>query len=263
MKHTISSLAKFANNVNLRKFTKLSSKRQHELLVAMAYEALESDNFNIFISRYNELHSWADLDRYIPAQWLSEREALYGFISFHNAYSPYPLMQKEDTHLFDKMREPSLWNPVFDVTVMLDQVRSPYNVGSILRIIDNFGFKEMVLTTRSLSLDHPQLKKSARGCERWVPVRYEDDPISWLENAEIPVVGIEKTENAVNISDWVPPESCILIAGNEEHGLSEAIQNFCTQKVQIPMYGFKKSMNVHQALSIISQKFVEENNKVK
>lgn len=250
MEHTRKSLAEFAARVNKKKFCKLSSKRQHELLAALAGSALDTGDISFFYNRYNELHTWAELDRYAPPKRLSDSESLKEYIEFHNAFSPNPPG--------DGNEQPDLtWSPAFDVTIFLDQVRSPYNVGSALRIIDNFGLSGLVHSTPTLSLDHPRLKKSARGCEGWIPVTYEADPEYWLTTAKIPVIAIEKTDEAVAISDWQPPGRCILVAGNEEYGISQSILRCCTQYVQIPMFGFKKSMNVHQALSIVAHKIID------
>lgn len=222
-------------------------------MAAMAFDALRTGKTDAFFKRYDVFHSWADLDRFYPPDWLNENEALKGFAAFHNAFSPSPLQPRRVTE------EPLTWKPSFEVSVFLDQVRSPYNVGSVLRIIDNFGFSEMVHSSGTLSLEHPRLKKSARGCERWIPVRYENDPVAWLRKSAVPVVGIEKTDDALDVSDWQPPEKCVLIAGNEEYGIAAAIRECCTETVFIPMHGFKKSMNVNNALSVVSQKIVEKN----
>lgn len=257
MKKTLKDFAQFAFDVSQKKFNKLSSKKQHELIGAMAVDCLQTGQYKEFLSRYETLQSWAELDRYLPPGWLSEKESLREFFLFHSSFSSTSTVLKE---FKQNDGENVSWQPVFDVSVMVDQIRSPFNAGAILRIIDNFGFKEFIHSTATLKFDHPQLVKSARGCERWVPVRYEEDPIGFLESADVPVIGIEKTEDAVNIQEWVPPEKCILVAGNEEYGISEAILKKCTQTVQIPMYGFKKSMNVHHAVAIVAQRFVSGSN---
>ena len=236
---------------------KLSSKKQHELIAAMAHDCLVKEKYIEFFERYDELHKWAELDRYTPPSWLSQKERLQEFCIFHNSFCPDPLAPDE---LKSTTCEKISWEPAFNVSVLVDQIRSPFNAGSILRIIDNFGFKELIHSTSTLSFHHPQLKKSARGCERWIPVRYEENPVLFLENSKMPIVGIEKTEDAIDIEVWNPPENCILIAGNEEYGISKSILECCTQKIQIPMFGFKKSMNVHHALAVVAQQFVKKNN---
>ena len=256
MKKTLNDLAEFAISLSRKKFQKLSSKKQHEIIAAMAYQLIEREGYGFFIGRYEELHSWVALDRYTPTSWLTPEEALLEFYRFHNAFCPDPVKPVKSEKNADG---DLIWKPSFDVHVLLDQIRSPYNAGSVLRLIDNFGFNGLIHSSPTLSFDHPQLKKAARGCERWIPVIYEQNPVLFLKNADRPVVGIEKTNHAITISDWEPPAKCIIVAGNEEYGISEAILDCCTEIVQIPMFGFKKSMNVHHALSVVSQKIVETN----
>ena len=149
------------------------------------------------------------------------------------------------------------WQPKFEVEVVLDQIRSPYNVGSILRIIDNFGLKGMVHSSSWLSLSHPQLIKAARGCEKWIPVRLEKDLISYLKNSSLPVIGIEKNDQAEDLNNWSPPEKCIIILGNESYGIASALQKTCCKTIHIPMYGYKKSMNLTHALAVVAHKISE------
>lgn len=256
MKRTLKELADFALGVSRKKFNKLSSKKQHELLAAMAYDCLIRKAFPEFYDRYQELQRWAELDRYEPPSWLSTDESLREFHLFHNSFCPDPL--SSDAVRIENAAKLS-WEPAFDVSVLVDQIRSPFNAGSVLRIIDNFGFKELIHSTSTLSFNHPQLKKSARGCERWIPVRYEEDPVGFLTKAAVPVIGIEKTADAIDIKDWQPPEKCILVAGNEEYGIAGSILECCTEKIQIPMFGFKKSMNVHHALAVAAHHFISNN----
>ena len=243
-------MEKSVNTISKSKFIKLSSRRQHELLSGLARKALSDMDFNSFLERYNELQSWAQLDRYTPPAWLSKKEALDEYLSFHLNFTSFQSEQMETGRALS-------WQPKFEVEIVIDQVRSPYNVGSILRIIDNFGLKGMVHSSSWLSLSHPQLIKAARGCEKWIPVRLEKDLISYLKNSSLPVIGIENNDQAEDLNNWLPPEKCIIILGNESYGIASALQKICCRTIQIPMYGFKKSMNVTHALAVIAHKITE------
>jgi len=243
-------MEKSVNTISKSKFIKLSFRRQHELLSILARNALINLDFDSFLERYNELQSWAQLDRYTPPAWLSKEEALDEYLNFHLNFTS---LQKEQ----EKPANSLSWQPKFDVEVVLDQIRSPYNVGSILRIIDNFGLKGMVHSSSWLTLNHPQLRKAARGCEKWIPVRFEKDLMSYLETSSLPVIGIENIDKSENFNSWSPPEKCILVLGNESYGIASSLQKICSQTVHIPMYGFKKSMNVTHALAVIAHKITE------
>lgn len=252
MKRTSSDLAKWAETIGRKNFLKLSSKRRHELLAALALETIPGGDYRHFRRVYDRLLSWADLDGYTPPSWLSEKEALHQFFAFHGGFGANRFADGRGAEASGVA-----WRCTFDVTVMLDQVRSPYNIGSILRIIDNFGLRGVVHGDSHIRLDHPRLHKAARGCENWIPVKYEADPLRWLETAEAPVIGIEEAEEATPVGEWRPPPSCILVVGNEEYGIAKAIRKRCSHLVRIPMHGYKKSMNVHHALAIIAHKITE------
>jgi tRNA G18 (ribose-2'-O)-methylase SpoU len=243
-------MEKSVNTISKSKFKKLSSCRQHELLSQLSRNALSDLDFDRFLERYNELHSWAQLDRYTPPDWLSKEEALDEYLNFHLNFTS---LQTEQ----EKPHSTLSWQPKLEVEVVLDQVRSPYNVGSILRIIDNFGLKGMVHSSSWLSLNHPQLIKAARGCEKWIPVRFEKDLVSYLKNSSLPVIGIENNDQAEDLNSWSPPEKGIIILGNESYGIASALQKTCCRTIQIPMYGLKKSMNVTHAFAVIAHKISE------
>ncbi|MBT4364714.1 MAG: hypothetical protein HOD17_09535 [Desulfobacteraceae bacterium] len=256
MKLSISKMGKSARIIGKRKFCGLSSRKQHQLLSSLANEVLSGWKYNDFLLRYEELHSWINLDRYSPPPWLNEHESIMEYFIFHE-FRGGLLEQNE------KVSGKTIsWEPVYNVNIVLDQIRSPFNVGSILRIIDNFGFNSLTHGTSWLRIDHPQLCKAARGCEKWIPVNYEENLISYLEKSEVPVIGIENDDDSVSIDNWHPPENCFIVLGNESYGISSEIRNLCMEKVKIPMFGFKGSMNVHHALVCAARKIVEYHRKV-
>lgn len=254
MKPGISKPAKYAETIGQRKFVKLSSRRQHELLAMLARNALEHKDYKGFIKRYREMQSWVELDQYSPPDWLSDYEVIQEYVLFHNSFSNNPLdASLDDNTGISEQQRPS-WQSVFDVTVVLDQVRSPYNAGSVLRLIDNFGFRRLVHNSSWLRLDHPQLRKAARGCEKWIPVEFKADLVEWLKSVELPIIGIEMDKDSIPLEEWAPVGSCILIVGNEVYGIGTGLREMCTYLIKIPMFGYKKSMNLHHALAIIAHK---------
>jgi tRNA(Leu) C34 or U34 (ribose-2'-O)-methylase TrmL len=241
-----------AETIGHRKFSRLPARRQHELLAELARTALERGDYQGFLERYALMQAWAGLDRYRPPYWLSPEEALHEFYYFHAlcADDPADLTPVAAAHT------PLAWQPRFDVTIVLDQVRSPYNVGSIIRLIDNAGFAALVHASPGLDLRHPRLRRAARGAECWIPVSCAADIPALLRDAGMPVVALENCPGAVMVDRWQPPEKFLLVAGNESYGIAAAVREVCSECVCIPMYGYKKSMNVHQALAIAAHRAV-------
>ena len=201
------------------------------------------------------MQSWVELDQYSPPIYLTDKEALYEYFRFHIGFSNNPsLFEEEDTG--EDRLSPLSWEPRFNVTIVLDQVRSPYNTGSVLRLIDNFGFSKLVHNADWLRLDHPQLCKASRGTEKWIPVEHRPDLPDWLQNITVPVIGIENSENAITMDGWQPEVPCVLVVGNEVYGITTKLREQCDFLVKIPMRGFKQSMNLHHALAIAAFKIV-------
>ena len=199
------------------------------------------------------MQSWVDLDQYSPPAYLTDEEAVNEYILFHKSFSSNPGIFKERE---DPKYEPRIlsWEPRFEVTIVLDQVRSPYNTGSVLRLIDNFGFSKLVHNAEWLRLDHPQLCRAARGAEKWIPVEHKPDLLGWVKKVKTPVIGIEYSDNAVSIDKWQPEIPCTVIIGNEVYGITRRLREQCDILVKIPMFGFKQSMNLHHALAIAGNK---------
>jgi tRNA G18 (ribose-2'-O)-methylase SpoU len=249
----ISKPARYVETIGKHKFIKLSSSRQHEYLALLAREALKNKDFAGFFKRYEEMQSWVELDSYNPPAYLTEEESIYEYLLFHNSFTGNPVDLEPDTSP-GHHTELLTWEPGFEVTVVLDQVRSPYNTGSVLRLIDNFGFKGLVHNSDWLSLDHPQLCKAARGTQNWIPVEYKPDLSDWLKRLEIPVIGIEKSDKSIKLNQWKPVEPCVLLLGNEVYGIAKELRDHCDILLEIPMFGYKHSMNLNHALAIAGNK---------
>jgi methionine--tRNA ligase beta chain len=201
---------RYAETIRREKFIRLSSVRQHEYLALLARKALESRDFKGFIKRYNEMQSWVELDKYVPPYYLTEEEAIHEYLLFHKGFSANPgvINIKE---VEPALIEPLSWSPKYDVTIVLDQVRSPYNTGSVLRLIDNFGFRRLVHNAAWLRLNHPQLCRAARGSQNWIPVEYRPDLAEWIGNLDIPGIGIENSGDAILMDEWRPVTPCVII----------------------------------------------------
>jgi tRNA G18 (ribose-2'-O)-methylase SpoU len=238
-------MKKSANNIGKKKWLSLNSRQQHTAIAAFAAECLEKYALKKFRDFYDQVMRWSHLDRFEPPPWLSGSEVLQNFFFFHQKLSGKP------PHFFKKDTAPPVltWKARNPVTVALDQVLTPYNFGSVLRVMDNFGFERIVHSTAHLHLSHPQLKKAARGTEDWIPVQYEKDLPEFFRSAKRPVIGLEKTAASIPIHEWLPPEAFILVLGNEAYGISEGIIECCDQLVHIPMWGYKNSMNLSHALA--------------
>jgi TrmH family RNA methyltransferase len=138
---------------------------------------------------------------------------------------------------------------VHAVEVYLEELRSPFNVGSIFRSAEAFGVRRILLSPGTASPLHPRAQKTARGAETVVLWRYA--PLSWLARRD-DVVALEL--GGTPLHDFRFPESGVLLVGSEELGLSaEALAMAGGGRVSIPMAGVKRSLNVAVAFGIVMQ----------
>lgn len=147
----------------------------------------------------------------------------------------------------------------FPIVVYADHVRSPYNLGSIIRTAEGLGAAGVMVSPDAPRLDHPRLVRAAMGCDRWIPVRRGNlsEALRWIGGTPV----VLETGGTPLFSASFPP-SGVLVLGNEELGVSpetlELAASVGRQTVQIPMWGRKASLNVGVALGIALSRWVQE-----
>ncbi|WP_298239282.1 RNA methyltransferase [uncultured Algibacter sp.] len=139
--------------------------------------------------------------------------------------------------------------------VALDTVRDPGNLGTIIRLCDWFGVKDLVCSKETVDCYNPKVIQATMGSITRVNISYVelDD---FLRNTNLPVYGAYMEGENVYTSEL--PSHGILVMGNEAHGISTAIESFVSKKVSIPQFGDIKeteSLNVATATAILLSEF--------
>lgn len=145
--------------------------------------------------------------------------------------------------------------PTTDLIALLQSVEYPSNVGSIFRLADGAGLKELILTGITPTPPNPTIEKVGRYKSLRVPWRYESDPlvaIAGLREQGYQIVAVEITDDATPYHQFNYTNKICLIVGHEDHGVTKATQAACDAAVFIPMYGKGLSLNVHVALSVVT-----------
>jgi len=138
-------------------------------------------------------------------------------------------------------------------SVLAHNLRSAYNVGSILRSMDCFGLETLHLSGYTPALDHVALKSAARGSETWMQTQRWESPLLCIEayqTQNLPVIALETGTDAKNLFEYAWPSKGLIILGNEELGIAPELLELCSQKLFIPMHGRKASLNVASAFAI-------------
>jgi tRNA G18 (ribose-2'-O)-methylase SpoU len=152
------------------------------------------------------------------------------------------------------------------VVVLLDNVRSLYNTGSIFRTADGAGVERIVLcgiTPRpdQGSRQRRAIAKTALGAEENVPFEYEADARDALERLRAEgchIVAVETSANAVSLFEWAPSGPVCLVFGHERDGVSPDLTPQIDAVVRVPMLGQKRSLNVSSAAAVILYEIVRQ-----
>jgi 23S rRNA (guanosine2251-2'-O)-methyltransferase len=141
-----------------------------------------------------------------------------------------------------------------NLAVLLDSIRSAWNVGSILRSADGFGFGHAYLCGITPTPESDTVQKTALGAQDSVTWSYHKDAVKLvygLKKEGWKIVALEEEERAVEVSHafGVTPPS-VLILGNEVTGVDPELLDLCDTIFYIPMRGQKRSLNVAIAFGI-------------
>lgn len=142
------------------------------------------------------------------------------------------------------------------LVVVLDHVRSLYNVGSVLRTADAFRLVGVCLCGITAVPPHPEIHKTALGAEDSVDWRYFKDTldaVKWLKQAGYEVLAVEQCEGSTMLNNFQVEHGkrYAVVLGNEVKGVQQAVVDECNGCLEIPQYGTKHSMNVSVTAGIV------------
>ncbi|OBQ54679.1 RNA methyltransferase [Tamlana sp. s12] len=141
------------------------------------------------------------------------------------------------------------------LVVALDDVRDPGNLGTIIRLCDWFGIKDLVCSKNTVDCFNPKVIQATMGSITRVNVSYLELE-NFLQKQTIPVFGAFM--EGENVYRTELPKQGVLVMGNEANGISEIIENLITKKISIPRFGdlqATESLNVATATAILLSEF--------
>ncbi len=140
------------------------------------------------------------------------------------------------------------------VSVVLDDVRSLYNVGAFFRTADAVGLERLHLTGVTGHPPHRQLAKTALGAEEVVPWTHHASAVELADELRASgrqLAAIETESRAEDLYDWHPIFPVCVLFGHEVDGLSRVVVDRCDVRIRIPMLGVKHSLNVATAGGVV------------
>jgi 23S rRNA (guanosine2251-2'-O)-methyltransferase len=138
--------------------------------------------------------------------------------------------------------------------VVLDNVRSLYNVGAFFRTGDAAAIEKLYLCGITGRPPKHAITKTALGAEETVPWEHSWDALATLEGLRgrgCEIAAIETTPHAVDLFDWQPRFPVCVVFGHEVDGIRPEISALCDTHVRIPMLGTKHSLNVATAGGVV------------
>ena len=146
--------------------------------------------------------------------------------------------------------------------VVLDDVRSMYNIGSVFRTCDTFRVEAVYLCGICQTPPSTEIHKTALGAEESVDWKYFNtalEAVDELKKAGYTVLSIEQVEHSTKLQRFVPQDGVryAVVLGNEVKGVHQEVVDICDGCLEIPQLGTKHSMNVSVTAGIIIYKFAE------
>lgn len=142
------------------------------------------------------------------------------------------------------------------LTVVLDNVRSLYNVGSVFRTCDAFRIDKLMLCGITALPPHIEIHKTALGAEDSVDWMYFEDTmecVKYLKDKGYTVLSIEQCEGSTMLQDFLVDPDCkyAIVMGNEVKGVQQVVVDNSDGCIEIPQFGTKHSMNVSVTTGMI------------
>jgi 23S rRNA (guanosine2251-2'-O)-methyltransferase len=145
--------------------------------------------------------------------------------------------------------------------IVLDNIRSAFNVGAIFRTSDASGVEKLWLTGITPFPPHNRIPKTALGATETVNWEFQKDinlVIANLKNDGFTIIGAELSDKSIIYTDYEFPAKTAIIFGNEINGISPEIMSKCDAVVQIPMFGKKESLNVEVSCAVIIYEVIRQ-----
>ncbi len=150
------------------------------------------------------------------------------------------------------------------LTIVLDNVRSLHNVGSVLRTADAFLIEEVIMCGITGCPPSAEIHKTALGAEDSVSWRYVKsavDAVSELKEKGYSVYAAEQTDSSIMLQDFKMQngERIAVVFGNEVRGVDDEVLKKCDGAIEIPQFGTKHSLNVSVSAGIVIWEIARNN----
>ncbi|MDY6800596.1 MAG: RNA methyltransferase [Bacteroidota bacterium] len=150
--------------------------------------------------------------------------------------------------------------PKTPIIVILDNIRSLNNIGSVFRTSDAFLIEKIILCGITAKPPHKDIQKTALGATEsvdWEYIEETSEAIKRLKKSGFTMVSIEQTENAIELQNFTikAEKKYAVIFGNEVKGVQQEVVNLSDYCIEIPQFGTKHSFNISVSAGIVLWEF--------
>lgn len=231
---------KFIKSLQIKKF-----RHENGLFVVegfkSVFECLTSDYEVVSLystAKYVPELKLQSLKKLIQIEILSENE-MASISNLENNFSALAVLKIKKNNLIEFPKE--------GISLALDYIQDPGNLGTIIRTADWFGIKNIYCSANTVDIYSPKVISATMGSFLRVNVEYVDLN-KFLSEIEIPIMGAFMNGLHPNKIDF---KNGVLLMGNEANGISKELVSYCTHQVSIPKIGKAESLNVAMATGII------------
>ena len=141
------------------------------------------------------------------------------------------------------------------ITIILDNVRSALNVGSVFRTSDAFVIENIILCGITATPPNKEIRKAALGATdsvNWKYVKNTTEAVQQLIDEGYYVVAVEQADKSTLLNKFeLPKKPIAIIMGNEVNGVNQQVIDLCNEVVEIPQFGTKNSLNIAVTTGIV------------
>jgi len=161
-------------------------------------------------------------------------------------------------HFFDNMDE--LYNPEDAPIIVALDLRTPMNIGGIIRLAGNIGCRKVIFTGNKEHFRADKIRRTATSGYGHVDWEFCDHH-QWLDHIpeDYQIIAVETVKYAKAIFEAKLKGKCAFVLGNERYGIDNKSLEICNEAVFIPMPGVVKSMNVVQAANVVVFEWLRQN----
>jgi len=234
---------------NKSKFLKLPLHLQHkkcaDILRALYGALLDKKDPSAFFSTYHSYCEWMALE-----DWQQKNiKDIADRYHFHIALAKDDVIKEHDLLPPIRRGDHIAKEDFPPIAIYMDNLRSAYNVGSILRTTEALRLGSLYFGGKTPFINNKKVEKTSMGASALVPCFI----CTSLADLPRPFIALETAEEAVTVSNFPFPQVFTLFLGNEEYGISDEVLKEIDHFVHVPLFGAKNSINVACAFGICGQ----------